>query len=203
MAGGEAAFLEKILDRRFEFQEADGVGNRGPIFSGAFGDLFLGELKFVNKTLKCVGLFDRVEIFALKILDEGHFEGQLFGHVAKNDRNVVKIGTLGGAPAAFASNQLVAIRDLTYDKRLNDSARLYGARKFVESLLAEAGARLVGARVDQVNGNVQETFTQRRGYRRCRCRGSQWVGCCCRHRLQRLRRRCCLRLPNQCSQSPA
>ena len=124
MTGGEAALFEKILDWRFEFQQADSIGDRGSIFSGALGNLFLGEPEFVDKTLKRVSLFDRVEIFTLQILDQGHFQGEFFGHVAKNDRNVVKIRPLRCAPAAFTGNQLVSIGYFADDQRLDDSAGL-------------------------------------------------------------------------------
>ena len=44
VAGGEAPFLEEILDRLIEFQQADGVGDGGAVFSGALGDFLLRRL---------------------------------------------------------------------------------------------------------------------------------------------------------------
>ncbi len=73
VAGGEAAFFEQLLDGTFEFQQADGIGDGGAVFAGAFCDLFLSELKFVDKALERVGLLDRVQIFALKIFYQRHF----------------------------------------------------------------------------------------------------------------------------------
>jgi hypothetical protein len=198
---GEAAFFEQVLNRRFEFQKADRIRDGGAIFSGAVGDLLLSKVKFVNEALESVGLLDWVEIFALKIFYEGHFQCEGFWNVAQDDRNAVHVRALRGAPAAFASNQLITIRDLAYDERLNNAARLDRARKLVEGLFAKASAGLIGAWVDQIDIDVEETLTQRRGYRR-RCWGSQWVDRRCRHRLLRRQRRRLL-LPDQCSQSPA
>jgi hypothetical protein len=124
VAGGEATFLEEFLNRRFEFQEADGVRDGGSILSGAFGYLFLGELEFVDKALEGMGLLDWVQILALKIFDQRHFKCQVLRNVAKDNRNTVHIGTLGGTPATFAGDELVAIRDFADDERLNDSTGL-------------------------------------------------------------------------------
>ena len=122
MASGEAALLEEFLNRRFEFEQADGVGDCGPILSGAFSDLLLREMEFVDEALEGVGLLDRVEILALEIFDQRHFKCEVLRDIAKDDRNAVHIGTLGGTPTAFPGNELVAIGDLANDERLNDTA---------------------------------------------------------------------------------
>ncbi len=43
VSGREAPFFEKVLDGRLELQQADGVCNRGAVFAGPLGDLFLSE----------------------------------------------------------------------------------------------------------------------------------------------------------------
>jgi hypothetical protein len=128
VAGGKAAFLKQLLDWIFEFQQADGVGDGGAVFAGALGDLFLGELKFVDEALESVGLFDGVKIFALQVFYQRHFQGEIFGHVAQYDWYGVHVCALGGAPAALAGDELVAAVDAADDERLNDAARLNGAR---------------------------------------------------------------------------
>ena len=87
MAGGEATFLKQILDRRFELQKANGVGDGGAVFSGAFRDLLLGEMKLIDQALERVGLLDGVEVLTLEIFDQCHFKRELFGDVAQNRRN--------------------------------------------------------------------------------------------------------------------
>ena len=104
VAGGEATLFEKFLDGAFEFEEADGIGDGGAVFAGALGNLFLGQMEFINQALEGVGLFDRVEIFALKIFYQRHFEGEIFGHVAQDDWHGVHAGALGSAPTAFAGD---------------------------------------------------------------------------------------------------
>jgi hypothetical protein len=128
--------------------------------------LLLRELKFVNEALESVGLLDGVEIFALKIFDQRHFERKIFGYVAQNDWNAVHVGALRGAPATFAGDELVAAVNFADDERLDDAARLDRAGEFVKSLFAEAGARLIWAWIDQIDIDVKEAFTEGRG---CRC----------------------------------
>jgi hypothetical protein len=123
MACGEMAFLEEILDRLIKFQEADRIGDSGAIFPGALGDLLLGEVEFLREALERAGLLDRIEIFALKVLNECHLERHFFGHIAHYNGNALNRGTLRGSPAALASDQLIAIVDSTNDERLDDSTR--------------------------------------------------------------------------------
>jgi hypothetical protein len=104
VAGRDSALLDELLDRSFQFQEADGIGDGGAIFSGALGDLFLCEVEFVSETLKGVCLLDGIEILALKILDEGHLHRHTLRYVADDDRHTWKFGALRSAPAAFAGN---------------------------------------------------------------------------------------------------
>ncbi len=69
MTSSEAAFFEQVLNRLLEFQEADGIRDRGAVFSRAVGDLFLGEIEFFAQTLECVRLLDRIQILALEVFD--------------------------------------------------------------------------------------------------------------------------------------
>ncbi len=74
VTGGDAAFLEQVLDWLFELEQANGIGDRGAVFAGALGDLLLREVKFVDQALKGVRLLDRIEIFALEIFHQRHLE---------------------------------------------------------------------------------------------------------------------------------
>ena len=77
MTGGDTAFLEQNLDWLFKLEQADGVGNRGPVFAGTLGDLLLREVKFINEALKGVRLLDWIEIFALEIFHQRHLKRHL------------------------------------------------------------------------------------------------------------------------------
>jgi hypothetical protein len=202
VTGGEAALFEELLNWRLEFQEADGVRDGRAVFPGTFRNLLLSQMELIDEALKGVGLLDWVQIFTLEIFHQGHFQREFLGHIAKYDRNTMHAGTLGGAPTAFAGDELIAVRDSTDYEWLDDTARLNGPRKLVESFFAEARTRLIRTGIYEIDINVQEPFTQGRRYRRPR-RCPQRVNRRDRRLLLRLRQRCGVRLPNQCSQSPA
>lgn len=74
VARREASLFQKVLNWRFEFQQAHGVSDGGSVFAGAFSHLFLGKMELVDEALKGVSLFNGIEIFALEIFDQRHFE---------------------------------------------------------------------------------------------------------------------------------
>ena len=197
MTGGQAALFEEFLDRLFEFQQADGVCNGGAVFAGTFGDLLLGEVEFVGQALKCVCLLDGIEILALEVLDQRHFERHLITNVANDGGHTREAAALGSAPAALTSDQLIALADSANNERLYDAARPNRAGELFERLLAEARSRLIRARIDQVDVDLQQAFrlNRRQCHRRCRSRRRYY----CLRRQRRLR----LRLPYQRAQSPA
>ena len=59
-----------------------------------------------------MGLLNWIQIFALKILDQGHLECHLVGHVANDYWNTTQSGALRCAPASFTRNELMACTDL-------------------------------------------------------------------------------------------
>jgi len=85
VTGGDTAFLKQDLDWLFELEEADSIGDCGAVLAGALGDLFLREMKFVDKALKGVRLLDGVEIFALEIFHQRHLQSHLFRDVSDDD----------------------------------------------------------------------------------------------------------------------
>jgi hypothetical protein len=121
VTGRDPAFFDQLLDGRFELQETDGVGDRGPVFAGALGDLLLREMKFVGEALESVRLLDGVQIFALEVLYEGHLHRHTLGYVADDDGNAMHFSALGSTPSAFPSDELIASAPPTNDERLDDA----------------------------------------------------------------------------------
>ena len=138
MAGGEAALFEQFLDWLFQLQQADGVGDGGAVFSSALGDLFLGEVEFVNQPLEGMRLLDGVQIFALEVFDERHLQRHFFGNVADYHRHAAEVGSLGGTPAAFSGDQLKAAGNPADDERLDDSTGANRAGQLFQGFLAES-----------------------------------------------------------------
>ena len=71
----------------------------------------VGQVEFVDQALQRLRLFERVEVFALDVLDQRHREhGAVVGHLAHDRRDFVQAGELRRAPAALAGDDLVARR---------------------------------------------------------------------------------------------
>src|ERR1700735_3064982 len=154
VASGEAAVLDEIEDGLLEAKQTDEICDGGAVLTSALRDLFLGEAEFGAEAVEGAGLFDGVKMLALKIFDKGHLDGGFFGHVAKDHRDARKLGALCGAPASFAGNQLIAQADATDHERLDDAAGANRLREFLERFLTEPSARLIRARVDEVDIDV-------------------------------------------------
>ena len=104
MTGRDAAVFEQFLDRLFEIQEPQRVGDRRAIFSRAFRNLLLREMKPVGQSLKGPRLLDRIQIFALKIFNQRHLERHFIWHFAHYRRHAAERRPLSGAPPAFPGN---------------------------------------------------------------------------------------------------
>ena len=165
--------------------------------------MFLSEIELVGEALEGARLFHGIQIFALKVFDQCHLKRELLGNLANNHGNASERRALGGAPAAFAGDQLVAKTDPPDDKGLDDSTRADRASQFLKRLLAKARARLIGAGIDEIDIDLEQDVI--RGL----VRGLGWGYCrCCsrrpRHRL--LLRRLLgvwLRFADQGAQSPS
>jgi hypothetical protein len=166
VTGSKAALFEKFLNRLIEPEETKQIRNRGAILARALGELLLRELEIVAEALKCARLLDGVQILALQVFDQRHFDRQFFRDLADDYGHTWPGGSLGGAPAAFASDELITKADSADDERLDDAARADRLSELLERLFAEARTRLVRARIDEVDIDLDQTI--RRKARRCR-----------------------------------
>ena len=87
------------------------------------------EIKLPYQTIKCAGLFQRIEVFALNVFDERHRNGRLIRNVAYYGRYVGKTRHLRGTPPALARDDLVSLNPVFLaDGSGND--RLHYALRF-------------------------------------------------------------------------
>lgn len=177
---GQPAFLDQVLNHRLELQEAKRIRDRCPIFSRTFGHVFLRETKLVGEALKSPRLFHGVEILALEILDEGHLKREFLGYLANDNGHTRQRGPLGGAPASLAGDQLVAKADSPHDERLDDTACADRTGQLLESLFAKARARLIGARIDEIDIDLEQNVTRCLARSGCQARARRWGWGYCR-----------------------
>ena len=155
VAGSEAAVFDHFADRSVQPQQAKGIGNGDALFAGAFGGFLLCEVKFLNQTIEGLRLFDGIQVFALEIFDKRDFHGFVVGNVFNDDRNAMHGDELGGAPAAFAGEELKTWTAPANDQRLDDPGAADRLRQLVERGLGEARARLIRTWVDKIDINLE------------------------------------------------
>src|SRR3546814_12235281 len=64
--------------------------------------------EFSNQFPISFGLFDRIKVLALDILNESDFQRFRIVEIANNGWNAMELGPLSGPPAPLAGNDLVA-----------------------------------------------------------------------------------------------
>ena len=110
MADGNPSFADKFLNRVRQFYQPQRIRDGGAALADFSGDFFLRELKLFRQLRVAVSLFNRIEIFALKIFDERQFQNRAVIGFARDDGNFRQVQKLRCAPAAFARDQFKKIR---------------------------------------------------------------------------------------------
>ena len=70
---------------------------------------FVAQIMFASKTVQRMGDFDRIQVFALDVLDECDFQQAVLGKILNDHRNFGEAGQSCGSPAALAGYQLIAV----------------------------------------------------------------------------------------------
>ena len=153
VADGNAILGEPALDLGMQIEQAHAVRNRSPALADLLGDVFLAQSKLAGEAGEGIGFFNRIEVLALEVFDEGELENILVRCFAEDDRRFGKTDAESGAPAAFTGDQFKFIAALAGDERLNDSVLLDRGDEFLEVLIAKNGARLERGRDDAIEGH--------------------------------------------------
>ena len=126
-------------------------------------------MKFLNQPIESLRLFYGIEILALQIFDEGDFHGFFIWDVLNDDGYAMHGHELSRSPATLAGEQLKTRPAPADDKRLDNSGAANGLRQFVESGLGEACPRLIGARVNQIDIDLEGRVGGVNGASGCDC----------------------------------
>ena len=111
-------------------------------------DVLLAEMKLACQAGKGARLLDRVQVFALKILDEREFEHLLIGGFTDDHRRLRQPRPLRRPPAAFPGDEFKLVAAFAGDQRLDDPVLFDRGDEFVQMVVAENGARLERRRHD-------------------------------------------------------
>ncbi|MNU71047.1 hypothetical protein D3C71_604690 [compost metagenome] len=121
----------------------------------SFGDLLLSELELLLQTLQGHRFFDRIEVFALDVLDQRNSDCGFIRHIADHRRDGFLPGLLTRAPATFTSDDLeAATANRAHHDRLHHALRLDRRCQFFQRLRIHVAARLVFAALQQIQRQV-------------------------------------------------
>jgi hypothetical protein len=131
-----------------ELEQAQQVGGGRARAPDGVGGLLVGHAELVDEALDAAGFFERVEVFALDVLDQRHGQRGLVRDLAHQAGHAAQAGQLGGAPAAFAGDDLVALgveegADRAHQDGLHDALRLDRGGQLFKGARVHARARLV------------------------------------------------------------
>ena len=118
----QRAVGDRLAHRRWEIEQTQEVGNMTARLMDKPAKRILGVAEIVDQAAIGFGLLDRVQVFALDVLDKRDLERFCVGKILDDHRHVVKLGTLRRAPAALAGNNLIIVPHTPDDDRLDNPA---------------------------------------------------------------------------------
>jgi hypothetical protein len=104
----------------------------------------LSQLEFFEEASIASCLFDRVEVRALKVLDQGENEHRLVIEVADDSRDFVPAEVGCSPEATFACDELECVSAAADGDGLKEPARFEGSLQLSELLRIEFATRLEG-----------------------------------------------------------
>ena len=124
MALGEVTICNRGLNAGSEIEEPQGVGYRraGPTDPGR--DVLVAEPELIDELAIRIGRLERIQVFALEVLDERQFELLSIGELADDGRDPVEPGGLGRAQPALTGDELVAVDRFSDKDGLEDAVLL-------------------------------------------------------------------------------
>ncbi len=123
MSHAKAMLGHQKLDLLGKPQQPNEVGYRGAIFSSPLADIFVTQAVFAGEAVKRMGDFNRVQVFALNILNEGDFQQALICKILYDYRNFRETGQAGGSPAASRRRRTGTIHFPSNHERLDNAVR--------------------------------------------------------------------------------
>ena len=148
---------KRHLNAGREFQEAKVVGDGGTVLAHFFAELVLGEVVSFDKVLIGEGHFYRVEVLALDVLDECHFQHVFVVNRSDVGWNGDEADSLACPPTPFTSDDGVgSVAHVTKCDGLHEADLADGVGKFLQRVVVELSSRLVGIRLNVVHPDFLE-----------------------------------------------
>jgi len=119
----DCAAHEHVLHRARELEETQEIGRGAARAADRVGRLLVRHLEFIDQALHARRLFHRIQVFALDVLDERHYQCRIVRHLAHYRGHLRQPGDLRRAPAALTSDELIAAADGAHDYGLEQALR--------------------------------------------------------------------------------
>ena len=100
----KASLGDELLEVVGKLEKADEIEDGGTVLAGAGADLLGIQIQFLTEAIEGHSGLDRVQVFALYILDEGDFEEMVVGDLTDDDWDASEAREFGRPPAALTSD---------------------------------------------------------------------------------------------------
>ena len=121
----------------------------------------LREVERVDEALVGAGFFHGVEVFTLEVFDERDLARLGVVVFAHERRDLFEAGEFRGAPAAFAGDELVAVRGFPHEDGLEDAVGRDARAELLERGLVEVRARLEAVLVNVEHRDLEHAVRLR------------------------------------------
>ena len=131
-----------------QIQQAQQVGGGTARAAHSLCSLLMGQAKLLDQTSKALRLFQRVQVFALNVLDQRHGSSSFIRDFAHQHRHLGQTCDMRGTKTALTGNDFVlarmlALAELAHQNRLHDALHLDAFGQFIQRAFIHARARLV------------------------------------------------------------
>ena len=145
----ELPSIDEILHRFSQMQQTQQIADRTARAPQRCRSPLVRHAEFVDQPLDAVRLFQRIELLALDVLDQGNRQRRLVRHGTHHRRNLGQPGLAGRPPAPFPGDQFVFTQtDLAHHDRLDYPLRQDRVRQLGQRRLVHVGTRLIAPRAD-------------------------------------------------------
>ena len=120
-------------------------GNSGQMANAQLTEFGMGVAELVHQPFIALRLFQRRQILALQVFDQGDLKRLTVGQGLNDNREVVERRTLGGAPAALAGDDFIGVGlsgDGADQDRLQQAVMADRPRQLLQRRLVEMSPRL-------------------------------------------------------------
>src|ERR1700723_4251781 len=98
-----------------QLQQSKGIRDYRSAFTYANRNILLSQGEFLGEAPISLSLFDRVQVFALEIFNQRHFQNVTIRGISDDDRRLAEAELICGSPTAF-SGDLFALSINAADK---------------------------------------------------------------------------------------